>query len=379
VAIAAVQAGRPVVVIDDEDRDNEGHLVFAAAHATTENMAFMVRHTSGFVCVALPGADCARLGLPAMSHIDEALHQRAYRVTVDAIDGVGTGISATDRATTARALADPSSSAADFTRPGHLVPVQACDGGVLTRPGHTEAASDLARLAGLAPVGVLCEIVSRRDVTRMADRAELADFANEHGLALITVAELIGYRRQKEHRIVRCADTRMPTRHGEFRAFGFRSEPDGTEHAALAFGEMGDGKEVLVHVYSEYETGDVLGSLRSGCGEQLDAALRLVVAEGRGIVIYLRRQDAGNYQSAADILTNLGIESVTLLTDNPDTYTGLADLGITLTAHVPLRTIPNHENVRYLSTQHLRTRYDLDGPWPPLHQTGDQAVAVGTG
>ena len=363
-AIADVASGRPVIVVDDEERENEGDLIFAAARATPELLAFTVRYTSGYVCVALTGDDCDRLDLPPMFHTNQDKRGTAYTVTVDAREGVTTGISAADRAHTIRLLADPDSKSVDFARPGHVVPLRAKEGGVLRRPGHTEASVDLARLAGLPPAGVLCEIVSSKDDGEMARRDELEVFAAEHDLALITIADLIAYRRRFEKQVERVAEARIPTMHGEFTAIGFDSLLDGVEHIALVAGEIGDGTDVLVRVHSECLTGDVLGSLRCDCGPQLDAALAAVAAEGRGVVLYVRGhegrgiglmhklqayqlQDAGadtvdanlalgmpadsrDYGTGAQILVDLGVRSMRLLTNNPAKRAGLEGYGLNI-------------------------------------------------
>src|SRR5881398_570471 len=245
-AVAAVKAGRPVVVVDDADRENEGDLIFAAELATPELVAFMVRHTSGFICVPLAAEDCDRLELPPMYHTNQDRRGTAYTVTVDAREGVSTGISASDRAHTIRLLADPDSTAADFSRPGHVVPLRAKDGGVLRRPGHTEAAVDLAVLAGLRPAGVLCEMVSEKDPIGMARTDELRVFADEHDLALISIADLIAYRRRFDKLVTREASARVPLRYGEFTAHGYASTYDNREHVAFVMGDIGDGEDVLV-------------------------------------------------------------------------------------------------------------------------------------
>jgi 3,4-dihydroxy 2-butanone 4-phosphate synthase/GTP cyclohydrolase II len=394
-AIADVASGRPVIVVDDEERENEGDLIFAAARATPELLAFTVRYTSGYVCVALTGDDCDRLDLPPMFHTNQDKRGTAYTVTVDAREGVTTGISAADRAHTIRLLADPDSKSVDFARPGHVVPLRAKEGGVLRRPGHTEASVDLARLAGLPPAGVLCEIVSAKDDGEMARRDELEVFAAEHDLALITIADLIAYRRRFEKQVERVAEARIPTVHGEFIAIGFDSLLDGVEHIALVAGEIGDGADVLVRVHSECLTGDVLGSLRCDCGPQLDAALAAIAAEGRGVVLYVRGhegrgiglmhklqayqlQDAGadtvdanlalgmpadsrDYGTGAQILVDLGVRSMRLLTNNPAKRAGLEGYGLTITGRVPLPIRPNPENLRYLRTKRDRMGHDLDG------------------
>lgn len=289
-AVADIAAGKAVVVVDDEGRENEGDLIFAAEKATPELVAFMIRYTSGYICVPLTGADCDRLGLPPMYAINQDKHGTAYTVSVDAREGVSTGISAADRATTMRLLADRDAHAADFTRPGHVVPLRAKDGGVLRRPGHTEAAVDLARMAGLGPAGVICEIVSQKNEGDMARTEELRVFADEHELALISIADMIAWRRKNEKQVERIAEARIPTRYGEFRAVGYKSIYDEVEHVALVLGDLAvdGGEDVLVRVHSECLTGDVFGSLRCDCGPQLDAAMEMVAKEGRGVVLYMR-------------------------------------------------------------------------------------------
>jgi 3,4-dihydroxy 2-butanone 4-phosphate synthase/GTP cyclohydrolase II len=394
-AIADVAAGRPVIVVDDEDRENEGDLIFAAARATPELLAFTVRYTSGYICVALTGEDCDRLDLPPMYHTNQDKRGTAYTVTVDAREGVTTGISAADRARTIRLLADPDAKAIDFVRPGHVVPLRAKEGGVLRRPGHTEAGVDLPRLAGLPPAGALCEIVSAKEPGEMARRDELEVFAAEHDLMLITIADLIAYRRRFEKQVERVAEARIPTVHGEFTAIGFDSLLDGVEHIALVAGDIGDGTDVLVRVHSECLTGDVFSSLRCDCGPQLDAALAVVAAEGRGVVLYVRGhegrgiglmhklqayqlQDAGadtvdanlalgmpadarDYGTGAQILVDLGVRSMRLLTNNPAKRAGLEGYGLTITGRVPLPIRPNPENLRYLRTKRDRMGHDLHG------------------
>lgn len=392
-AIADIAAGKAVVVVDDEDRENEGDLIFAAEKATPELIAFMVRYTSGYICVPLPESVCDRLDLPPMFHTNQDARGTAYTVTVDAKKGVTTGISAADRAHTIRLLADPESVAGDFNRPGHVVPLRAREGGVLRRAGHTEAAVDLAVMAGLHPAGVLCEIVSQKDEGDMARREELTVFAAEHDLQMITIADLIAYRRRTERHVIRVADARIPTAHGEFQAVGYDSTLDGIEHIALVKGELGDGEDVLVRVHSECLTGDVFGSLRCDCGPQLDAAMEAVAAEGRGVVLYMRGHegrgigllhklqayqlqdkgadtvdanlaqglpaDARDYGTGAQILVDLGIKSMRLLTNNPDKRVGLEGYGLKVVDRVPLPVWPNPENLRYLRTKRDRMGHDL--------------------
>ena len=398
-AVADIAAGKAVVVVDDEDRENEGDLIFAAEKATPELVAFMVRYTSGYLCVPLDGDDCDRLGLPPMYATNQDKHGTAYTVTVDAREGIGTGISASDRAATMRLLANPESGANDFTRPGHVVPLRAKEGGVLRRPGHTEAAVDLARMADLRPAGVICEIVSQKDEGAMAQTDELRVFADEHNLALISIADLIAWRRKHEKHVLRIAEARIPTRHGEFTAVGYTSIYDEVEHVALVRGDIagpdGDGSDVLVRVHSECLTGDVFGSLRCDCGPQLDAALDMVAQEGRGVVLYMRGhegrgiglmhklqayqlQDAGSdtvdanlelglpadardYGIGAQILVDLGISSMRLLTNNPAKRVCLDGYGVQITDRVPMPLRANAENLTYMRTKRDRMGHDLIG------------------
>lgn len=284
-ALAAIAAGRPVVVVDDADREDEGDLIFAASRATPALVAFTVRHTSGFVCVALPGDECDRLDLSPMHHSDGDHFGTAYQVTVDLV-GTGTGISAASRAATVAALAAPASAAADFTRPGHVVPLRARPGGVLERPGHTEAAVDLARLAGLPPAGALCEIVSEDHPGEMARGAELERFAKEHDLLLISVDDLIAYRRHTEPQVRRVVETGLPTAHGCFRAVGYASTTSAAEHVALVAGPVDEATPVHVHV--ECLSGDVFRSTECACRRELDDAMDRFAEAGRGVVLYLR-------------------------------------------------------------------------------------------
>jgi 3,4-dihydroxy 2-butanone 4-phosphate synthase/GTP cyclohydrolase II len=392
-AIADIKDGKAVVVIDDEDRENEGDLIFAAELATPELVAFMVRYTSGYICVPITEAEADRLELPPMYRVNQDRRGTAYTVTVDAREGVTTGISATDRARTIRLLADPEATAADFSRPGHVVPLRAKDGGVLRRPGHTEAAVDLAVLAGLAPAGVLCEVVSEKDPSGMARAEELRVFADEYDLALISIADLIAYRRRFDKLVERVASARVPLRYGEFTAVGYASSYDQREHVAFVFGDVGDGEDVLVRVHSECLTGDVFGSLRCDCGPQLDAALGAVAREGRGVVLYIRGhegrgigllhklqayqlQDAGSdtyqanlelglpadardYGTGAQILVDLGIHTMRLLSNNPAKRAGLEGYGLRIVGQVPLPTHTNPENLRYLETKRDRMGHAL--------------------
>ncbi|QDQ98889.1 3,4-dihydroxy-2-butanone-4-phosphate synthase [Tomitella fengzijianii] len=354
-AIGDIAAGKAVVVIDDEDRENEGDIIFAAEKATTELVAFTVRYSSGYLCVPMTGDDCDRLDLPPMYRSNEDPHGTAYTVTVDVRTGTSTGISARDRARTIRALADADSVAADFSRPGHVVPLRARDGGVLRRPGHTEAAVDLTRLAGLNPVGVVCEIVSEDDPTTMARTPELREFADAHGLALITIADLAEWRRTREQLVTRGPVANVPTTHGTFRAVGYTGAVDGREHVALLSGRPGapaaaeaapPSAPATVRIHSECLTGDVFGSTRCGCGHDLGSAMDAVSAADTGVVVYLREAGAhgeglvhtlrslaldesaaaatppapttGDLHLAAQMLADLGFRSVRLLTCEAD-------------------------------------------------------------
>ena len=394
-AIADIAAGKAVVVVDDEDRENEGDLIFAAELATPELVAFMIRYTSGYICVPMTAADLDRLELPLMvSHNSEKM-RTAYTVTVDARANISTGISASDRATTIRALADPSTSPYDLTRPGHVNPLRALDGGVLRRAGHTEAAVDLARLAGLHPSGAISEVVSEKDDHDMARLDELIRFAHSHGMSIISIADLIAYRRRTEKQVQRVADARIPTAHGVFRAVGFESLVDGTDHVALVMGDIGDGQDVLVRVHSECLTGDVFGSRRCDCGPQLDAAIATVAAEGRGVVLYVRGHegrgiglirklqayqlqdggsdtvdanlelglpaDARDYGTGAQILVDLGVRTMRLLSNNPAKRAGLEGYGLEIVGRVPLPVHATPENLRYLRTKRDRMGHELPG------------------
>lgn len=315
-ALTAIAAGEPVVVVDDVDRENEGDLVFAAALASPQLMAFTVRHTSGFVCVALSGEACDRLGLSPMHHTNQDRHNTAYQVTVD-LRGTGTGISAAARARTVAALASPGSRPDHFTRPGHVVPLRAREGGVLTRPGHTEAAVDLARIAGLPPAGALCEIVSQDRPSEMARGVELERFAKEHDLVLLSVGDLARYRRLTEPRVRRVVETALPTGHGDLRAVGYLDLVDGGEHLAVVAGPLDD--DAAVHVHVECLVGDVLRSTGCSCRRQLDAALGDLSA-GDGTVIYLR--PAGRLRTCGDLDDDLTVLGNAIIADLRPNHVG---------------------------------------------------------
>ncbi len=405
VAIEAIRLGRAVVVVDDEDRENEGDLIFAASAATAELVGFMIRYTSGYICVGMKGELLDRLGLPPMTAVNEDRKGTAYAVSVDARDVESTGISAQDRAHTIRVLADTATDPHDLTRPGHVMPLRAVPGGVLRRPGHTEASVDLADLAGLTPAGALCELVN--DDGSMMRAAQCRAFADRHGLPMISIADLIKYRRRTESQVSRIAATRLPTDFGDFLAVGFRSDIDGVEHIALVRGDIGDGENVLVRVHSECLTGDVFGSLRCDCGPQLHAAMRAVAEEGRGIVLYVRGHegrgigllhklrayelqdegrdtvdanlelglpaDARDYGTGAQILVDLGVRTMRLLTNNPAKRAGLEGYGLSITERVPLVVTANDHNARYLQTKAARMGHDLTGPGPVRDPDGAEA------
>src|ERR671911_654194 len=362
-AIDEIRAGRPVIVVDDEDRENEGDLIFAASKATPELLAFMIRYSSGVVCVPMAAPELDRLGIPLMTPHNRERLRTAYTISVDARDGVSTGISAADRAHTVRVLADSATEPWEITRPGHVFPLRYREGGVLVRRGHTEAAVDLAKLAGLTPAGVLVEVVN--DDGTMKRAPELREFADEHDLAMISIEDLVRYRRRHERHVVRVAETRLPTRHGEFTAYGYRITIDDSEHVALVYGDISGDEPVLTRVHSECLTGDVFGSHRCDCGPQLNEAMAQIVAEGRGVVVYLRGHegrgigliaklqayqlqdggrdtvdanldlglpaDARHYGTATQVLRDLGVTSVRLMTNNPDKTASLEDFGIHVT------------------------------------------------
>ena len=390
-AVADIAAGRAVVVVDDEDRENEGDLVFAAGKATPELMGFMIRWTSGFVCVGVEGATLDRLHIPLMTPHNRERMRTAYTVSVDARDGITTGISAADRCHTVRVLADSATESYELVQPGHILPLRYRDGGVLARPGHTEASVDLARLAGLTPAGVLCEIVN--DDGSMMRAPALRRFADANRLTMISIADLVRFRRRRESQVVRLAQTRLPTAHGIFRAHGYRDVVTGSEHVALVLGDVADGAPVLARVHSECLTGDTFGSLRCDCGPQLRAAMAAVTAERRGVVVYLRGhegrgiglahklrayelQDAGrdtidanldlglpadarDYGTGAQILADLGVRSLRLMTNNPAKLAGLEGYGLRIVDRVPLPVHPHPENIRYLRTKRDRMGHAL--------------------
>jgi 3,4-dihydroxy 2-butanone 4-phosphate synthase/GTP cyclohydrolase II len=391
-AIEDIRQGRMVIVVDDEDRENEGDLIMAAEKVTPEAIAFMVRHTSGVVCMPIVGERLDELNIPLMVADATDLQRTAFTVSVDALQGTTTGISASDRAATIKALVDPATTPQDLVRPGHIFPLRYRNGGVLKRAGHTEAAVDLARLAGLYPAGVLCEIVNE-DGT-MARLPDLVRFARSHGLRMISIANLIEYRRRRERLVRRVADASIPTIYGDFRALAFESQVDGRVHVAMVLGDVGDGQGILVRVHSECLTGDVFQSLRCDCGTQLDDALGKIGAAGRGVVLYIRghegraiglthklrayrlqeegkdtveanqalgfEPDPRDYGIGAQILYEVGVRSMRLLTNNPAKRAGLEGYGLSIVERVPLETKPTRHNIAYLRAKREKLGHLLE-------------------
>jgi len=393
-AVAALRNGGMVVVVDDEDRENEGDLIMAGEDVTSESMAFFLEHTSGVFCVPLESSRADELDLPLMVVANTEAQRTAFTVTVDYRRGTTTGISASDRAATVRALIDPATRPTDLNRPGHIFPLRYRPGGVLKRAGHTEATVDLCRLAGKYPSGVLCEIVTA-DKAGMARLPELEAFSQRHGLPLISIADLIRYRRHHEKLVRRVADATLPTEHGAFQAFVFESVLDNEQHLALVYGDITDQRDLLVRVHSECLTGDVMGSMRCDCGPQLHTALAKIAAEGAGVVVYLRGHegrgiglghkirayalqedgrdtvdanleqglpvDSREYGIGAQILVDLGVTSMRLMTNNPSKYGGLEGFGLNIVERVPIESRPTEFNIDYLRTKRERMGHLLEG------------------
>ena len=383
-AIADIRAGKLVIVADDEARENEGDLIGAAEQVTPEMINFMATNGRGLICLTLTPERCQALGLPQMAEHNTETHETAFTVSIDAAArfGVTTGISAADRAMTIKVAIDPVTVPADLRRPGHVFPLRARPGGVLQRVGQTEASVDLARLAGLYPSGVICEILNPDG--SMARQPELEAFARRHGLTFISVAQLVEYRLAKERLVHRVADARLPTPYGEFHIIGYRNDVDAAEHVALVYGDVAGQRNVLVRMHSKCLTGDVFGSARCDCGWQLQSAMRTVAAEGRGVVVYLDQegrgigllnklkayelQDAGhdtvtaneelgfkpdlrNYGIGAQILLDLGLSSIRILTNNPRKLVGLEGYGLEIVERVPIVPPPSDENRAYLDVK----------------------------
>jgi 3,4-dihydroxy 2-butanone 4-phosphate synthase / GTP cyclohydrolase II len=392
-ALEDLVAGRMVVVVDDEDRENEGDLVLLAERATPELINFMATHGRGLICVALATHRFDALGIPLMVTDNTSLHQTAFGVSVDLRGSGTTGISAHDRAATARALADPATLPEALARPGHVFPLRAVAGGVLRRAGHTEAGVDLAELAGGQPAAVICEIMAEDG--RMARLPQLVSFAERYGLKVLSISDLIQYRRSCEWLVERVADSQLPTRHGVFRAVAYQSTVDQRAYLAVTMGDVADGEPVLVRVHSQCLTGDVFGSARCDCGDQLDLALWRIAEAGRGVVLYIEEhegrgigivhkirayglQDLGrdtveaneelgfppdlrDYGIGAQVLTDLGVRRVRLMTNNPHKYAGLVGHGLEITERVSLEVPPNDHNISYLQTKRDRMGHLIGG------------------
>ena len=392
-AIEDIRAGKFIIIVDDEDRENEGDLVMAAEKVTAEAINFMAVHARGLICVPMTGERLDELQLPMMVGDNTSKFSTPFTIAVEAKRKVSTGISAADRAETVRTLVDPAAKPEDLARPGHMFPLRARDGGVLVRAGHTEAVVDLPRLAGLYPAGVLCEIMN--DDGTMARVPELEVMAKEFGIKIASIADLIAYRRRHEKLVHRVAETVLPTRYGEFRAVAYKSDIDADEHVALVMGDISTGKPVLVRVHSECLTGDVFGSLRCDCGEQVALAMQSITEEGRGVLLYMRQEGRGigfhnklrayalqdkgldtveanlslgfaadlrDYGIGAQILVDLGLHKIRLLTNNPKKVIGLEGYGLKVLETVPIITSPNPYNLQYLETKREKLGHLLEIP-----------------
>ena len=381
--VAALEKGEMVIMVDDEDRENEGDLIIAAEDATPDNIGFMLRYTSGIICLPIVGERLDELELPMMVATNTDVRRTAFTISIDAAEGTTTGISAADRCRTIHSVINPETKPSDLARPGHMYPLRYAPGGVLKRAGHTEAAVDLAELAGKYPAAVLAEVMN--DDGTVARLGDLETFAKEHGLLMGTIADLIAYRRESERLIERVVEARIPTRYGEFVAIGYRSLVDDRQHIALVRGDIGDGESVMVRVHSECLTGDVFRSLRCDCGEQLDRALEMIAEEGRGVVLYIRGhegrgigllhklaayrlQDEGldtvdanvhlglpvdsrDYGVGSQILYDLGVRSMRLLTNNPVKRAAIEGYGLSILERIPIALPANEENRDYLQAK----------------------------
>jgi len=393
-AISEYKKGRFVIILDDKERENEGDLTIPAQFVTPEHIAFMLRHTSGIICVSMTGERLDQLGIPMMTTNNTSRHGTAFTVSVDARYGITTGVSAHDRAETVRVLIDPKTRPDDLAMPGHVYPLRAREGGVLVRAGHTEAVVDLCRLAGLYPAGVLCELMNR-DGTMMR-WPRIARFARRHGIKVITVNDIIRYRMQRERLVERVAEARLPTPYGEFRLIAYRSSVDANEHVALVMGEISPDEPVLVRVHSQCVTGDVFGSLRCDCGQQVQLALERIAQEGKGVFLYMRQEGRGiglcnkvrayslqdahgldtveanvalgfppdrrDYGIGMQILVDLGVHKMRLLTNNPSKRAGLEGYGLEIVERIPIVAPPNPHNRRYLETKRDKLGHLIDIP-----------------
>jgi 3,4-dihydroxy 2-butanone 4-phosphate synthase/GTP cyclohydrolase II len=398
-AIEDIRRGRMVVVVDDENRENEGDLTIAAQFVTPEAINFMRKEGGGLICLALTPERCDELGLDLMAAKNESAFETAFTVSIEARDGVTTGISAQDRARTIQVAIDPNSSPRDLVQPGHVLPLKARVGGVLERVGQTEAAVDLARLAGVIPAGVICEIMN--DDGTMARVSDLGPYCERHGLKMVTVAELVAYRRQHDKLIERVVSTGLPTAFGDFVAIGYRSLVDNKHHVALVKGEVAGRPDVLVRVHSECLTGDVFHSLRCDCGEQLSSALAMIEREGLGVLLYLSQEGRGigllnklrayklqeegldtvdanlrlglpadlrDYGIGAQILSDLGLTSIRILTNNPKKISGMSGYGLSVTDQIPIEHVPNRHNEAYLRAKRDRLGHILHHQGLPLDE-----------
>jgi 3,4-dihydroxy 2-butanone 4-phosphate synthase/GTP cyclohydrolase II len=398
-AIADIRDGKMVIVCDDENRENEGDLTMAAQFVTPDAVNFMAKEGRGLICLALTAQRCDELGLDLMAAKNESAFETAFTVSIEARNGVSTGISAADRARTIQVAIDPAASPRELVQPGHVFPLKARAGGVLERIGQTEAAVDLARLAGLNPAGVICEIMN--DDGTMARVPDLEPYCAKHGLRMITVADLVAYRRRTEKLVERVVDTRLPTAFGDFVAVGYRSLIDGKHHVALVKGSVDGEDDVLVRVHSECLTGDVFHSLRCDCGEQLESALSMIEREGRGVLLYLSQEGRGigllnklrayklqeegldtvdanlrlglpadlrDYGIGAQILVDLGLTSIRILTNNPKKIAGMAGHGLSVTDQVPIEHLPNPHNEAYLRAKREKLGHTLHHQGLPLDE-----------
>ncbi|HTX11880.1 MAG TPA: bifunctional 3,4-dihydroxy-2-butanone-4-phosphate synthase/GTP cyclohydrolase II [Solirubrobacteraceae bacterium] len=389
-ALEDIVAGKMIVVVDDEDRENEGDLVMAAQFITPDAINFMTRQAGGWICLAMTPERCDELGLELMTLKNESSHQTPFTVTIEARDGVTTGISVYDQARTMQVAIDPTKGPEDLVKPGHVRPLKAKPGGVLERTGHTEASVDLARLAGLNPSGVICEI--QNEDGSMARGEDLAAYCWKHQLKMITIADLIAYRRRHEKLVERVVSTRLPTAFGDFTAVGYRSLVDNKHHVALVKGDVEGCEDVLVRVHSECLTGDVFHSLRCDCGEQLESALSMIDSEGLGVLLYLSQEGRGigllnklrayklqeegldtvdanlrlglpadlrDYGIGAQILVDLGLTSIRILTNNPKKISGLAGYGLSVVDQIPIQHVPNPHNEAYLRAKRDRLGHTL--------------------
>ncbi len=390
-AVDAIRRGGMVIMVDDEDRENEGDLVMAAQDASDHAINFMAKNARGLICVPMEGGDLDRLGMPMMVRNNTSPHSTAMTVAVDAAYGISTGISSADRAHTIRLLAEEETVAENFVQPGHVFPLRYQEGGVLVRAGHTEGSIDLVRTAGKRPVAIVCEIMN--DDGTMARGSELEAFASKYGLPIVSIADLISYRLERESFVTRVVDTKLPTKWGDFKCIAYRSNVDPAEHIALVMGEIDPDKPTLVRVHSECLTGDIFSSRRCDCGEQLDAALSQIAAEGIGALVYMRQEgrgiglinklrayqlqdngldtvDANNelgfqtdlrhYGVGAQILLDLGIRKFNFLTNNPKKVAGLTGFGLELVEQMPLWTVSNDHNRRYLETKRDRLSHNIE-------------------